>query len=55
MNQRPRKARQHVHPIKVIVRTEGIAGTMDLHALETLVASYALPSGPAWYAVEASV
>lgn len=31
------------------------AGTMDLSALETLVASYPLPSEPAWYAVDASV
>jgi hypothetical protein len=31
------------------------AGTMDLPALETLVASYPLRSEPAWYAVDASV
>jgi hypothetical protein len=31
------------------------AGTMDLSALERLVASYPLPSEPAWYAVDASV
>lgn len=31
------------------------AGTMDLAALERLVASYPLASEPAWYAVDASV
>lgn len=31
------------------------AGTMDLSALETLVASYPLTSASAWYAVDASV
>src|SRR5260370_38363540 len=31
------------------------AGTMDLEALEALVAAHPLPSKPAWYAVDASV